>query len=83
MARGRPPKSQKPRPTTSVRLSERDRWCIEALIEQDYGEDATDIIRQALRMFVRQAQRDGRLPQIPMRSVTDIPPPDGDDNGRT
>jgi len=65
--------------TTSVRLSKRDEFYIKALIEQDYGETTTDILRQGLWMLVRKAQDENRLPRKPKRSASEIPDPEDDD----
>ncbi len=79
---GRPPKDKKgARKGTSVRLSARDEWFIEALIDQDiYGENTTEVLRTALRLLVQKAQDiDRRLPKSPKRLAKDIPPAAADD----
>lgn len=78
---GRRPKdrSGKPRKGTTIRLSERDEFYIQALIEQYYGDNHTEILRNGLKLMVRQAQRDGKLPEPPKRLAKDIPPAADDD----
>lgn len=68
----------RPNPT-SVRFSKRDLWYIAALVEQDYGENTTDVARRALWDLVKKAQAEGRLPRTPTRSAEDIPAPEDDD----
>jgi Arc/MetJ-type ribon-helix-helix transcriptional regulator len=77
----RTPKGRKPRKNTTLRLSERDEWFIEALKEQViYGETATEVIRTALHLLIEKAQTaDKRIPVPPKRSAKDIPPAASDE----
>lgn len=78
---GRKPKdkSGRPRQGHTVRLSERDEFYIEALIEQYYGDNHTEILRAGLKLLVRQAQKDGKIPEPPKRDAKEIPPAADDD----
>lgn len=78
---GRKPKdkSGNPRTGTTIRLSERDRFYIAALIEQYYGDNDTEILRAGLKLLVKQAQREGKVPEPPKRAPRDIPSAADDD----
>jgi hypothetical protein len=78
---GRKPKdkSGKPRQGHTIRLSERDEFYIQALIEQYYGDNHTEILRAGLKLLVKQAQRAGDVPEAPKRLAKDIPPAADDD----
>ncbi len=69
----------KPRKGTTVRLSARDEYFIQALIEQYYGDNHTEILRAGLKLLVKQAQDEGRVPRPPTRSASTIPPAAKDD----
>lgn len=78
---GRPAKQVR-RKKTSVRFSQRDEWFIAALVEQAiYGDNATDVLRYGLRLLIKKAQDEGRIPKAPKRSHEEIPEADPDDSG--
>lgn len=79
---GRKPRdrSGKPRKGTTIRLSERDEFYIQALIEQYYGDNPTEILRTGLKLLVHKAQGEGKIPEPPKRSHKEIPPAAEDDD---
>lgn len=47
-----------------LKLTAREEWFLDALVEQYvYGEDRTEVVREALRLLVGKAQDAGRLPR--------------------
>jgi Arc/MetJ-type ribon-helix-helix transcriptional regulator len=80
---GRPAKIIR-RKKTSVRLSQRDEWFVGELIKQAiYGDNATEIIRHGLRLLVKKAQDENRMPRAQLASWDDIPLADPHDPNET
>jgi hypothetical protein len=58
-----------------VRWSARTLWFIDALVEQGYGQNPTDVVRRFVLEGIRRAQDAGDIPRSPKRKADDIPPP--------